>query len=190
MTRLYFKSGRPRPVGLTVTILVFTGLLWCLAYAQEQPQATPAGEPGEKIHIQADRLISDSQGHFAEFSGNVSARQGNVLITADRLKIHYDSQQRPSASAAGDAAAITKLIAQGHVKIILDDRVAVTDRAEYSIDQRVLVLSGPDSKITAGKDSIAGARIVFYRNEGRIQVEGQADQRVEAIIYSGQGGIQ
>lgn len=190
MARLCSKPSRIRPTRFVVAILLFTGLLGCLVYAQEQSESEGAVKPGEKINIQADRLISDSQGHFAEFSGNVSARQGNALITADRLRIHYDSQQRQRSSAVGDAAAITKLVAQGHVKIVLDDRVAITERAEYNVAQRVLILSGPDSKITAGRDSIAGARIVFYRNEGRIQVEGEADRRVEAVIYSGQGGIQ
>jgi lipopolysaccharide export system protein LptA len=58
-------------------------------YADEKPQDTDARSLSEdrKIHITADKLISDNDADYAEFIGNVRATQEDTVITADSLKI-------------------------------------------------------------------------------------------------------
>ena len=143
----------------------------------------PAGD--EKIQITADQLLSSSQDNYAEFIGNVEARQGAFVIKSDRLRIYYKNLQgRPKNPAMGSES-IEKIIASGHVKIWSDDRVAETDRAEWSVTDRIIVLSGENSKVTSGDNFITGSRITFYQVDGSIKVEGHNGQRVKATFYQG-----
>ena len=90
---------------------------------------------------------------------------------------------------AGDES-INKIVADGNVQIKFDNRVAVTQQAVYITETRVLVLSGADSKVISGNNSISGKKITVYRTDGRIQVEGDKEERVEAVLYPGEkGGI-
>lgn len=153
------------------------------------PKADPS--KNSKIHVTADSLTTDNDARFAEFSGNVKATQGESVIRADSLKIYY----RPAGEAKNDtgepnAASIEKIIASGNVVITIDDKVAVTQKAVYIMENRVLVLSGKNSKITSGKDSISGETITFYRADGRIKVESGSNRQVEAVFFSGGKGLQ
>jgi LmbE family N-acetylglucosaminyl deacetylase len=85
--------------------------------------------------------------------------------------------------------AIEKLEASGNVKITFDDKVAVAQKAVYQTEKRVLVLSGPNSKVTSGKDSISGEIITYYRADERIKVESGPNKRVEAVFSSGGAGL-
>ena len=76
-----------------------------------------------------------------------------------------------------------------NVKIIFDDKTAISQRAVYTTDSRILVLTGPDSKIISGKDSISGEKITLYRADDRIIVESGKEKQVEAVFFSKQGGL-
>lgn len=142
-----------------------------------------------KIHITADRLVSDGTGMFAEFIGNVKATQDATVITADRLKIHYAGGGKKTGAAAMNRS-IEKIVARGTVSIHMDDRLAESAEAVYTTADRVLVLTGEGSRISSGENFITGKRIVLERAEGNITVEGGGKQRVQAVIHSGDSGIE
>ncbi len=142
-----------------------------------------------KIRITAERLISDSEARFAEFSGNVKATQGDTVIIADHLKIFYKSDPKGKAGDSPGEESIDKIAANGNVKIHFENRVAVAQHAVYTTGNRVLVLSGAGSKVTSGTDYISGEKIIYYRTDGKIVVEGSSDKQVEAVIYPGEKGI-
>jgi len=50
-------------------------------------------------------------------------------------------------------------------------------------------LSGNNSKIVSGNNSISGEKITLYRTTGRINVESSGGKRVEAVFYSGEKGL-
>lgn len=141
----------------------------------------------EPIRITADKLVTDNQKRSAQFSGNVKAVQDDTVITADRLTLFYHSQgdQSPSES----ITQIERIKASGHVRIEFDNRVAVGNQADYSVIERKLVLSGPESKIISGMDIISGSKITFYRDKGQVALEGDEKNRVKAIIHSNQRGL-
>jgi lipopolysaccharide export system protein LptA len=62
--------------------------------------------------------------------------------------------------------------------------VASTELAEYIAETRVLTLTGQNSVITSGKNTITGSRIIFNRTEGRITVQSSESQPVKAQFYS------
>jgi lipopolysaccharide export system protein LptA len=172
-------------------------VLLCLVFSrpaatrgQNQPPDNEAATPAAKINITSDRVVVDNDKRTAEFSGQVRASQGTTVITSNVLTIFYrpTSESDTQDPASGDA--IDRIIATGDVKILFDDKVATTATAEYRMDTRVLVLSGPDSKIVSTNNSITGAKITFYRADERVIVEGQEGKRVEAEFYTKENGLQ
>jgi len=154
------------------------------ADAAEKTQKQKKDESEKKIHITADRLIAEGNSNNAEFIGNVRAVQETTVITSNKLKIFYkkDSSGIEVNSKGGES--IKEIIATGNVKILFDDKIAETEQAVYTAETRILVLNGPNSKITSGKNTISGSKITFFRDDGRINVEGSGSKRVEAFFES------
>jgi lipopolysaccharide export system protein LptA len=154
----------------------------------EAPGQPAEDRPSAPIEITADRLISDTQNQLARFEGNVKAVQGDTTIEADRLQIYYKPNGDPQGAAGADA--LSKIAASGNVRIKFDNRLAVTDEAVYITDQRILTLTGSPARVTSGKDQVSGTVIKFYRDSGRIEVQGGDGKQVEAIFHSGEKGIE
>ncbi|MBW1961625.1 MAG: lipopolysaccharide transport periplasmic protein LptA [Deltaproteobacteria bacterium] len=188
MKRQYFKSSRSFSIlpAIAAMLIVAVGTAGSL-YSQEKPGGK---DSSEQIRISADSLTVDNQAKFAEFTGNVKASQGNNVIRADKLKIYYKGGLGEKGKAPSAEQAIEKLVATGNVKIRFEQNLAVADEAVYITETRVLILTGKNSKITRGNDSISGSKITFYRDDGRISIEGGKEKRVEVIFYPGEkGGI-
>lgn len=152
------------------------------ADAQEVVAEKTSHEAENPIHITADSLITDPQGKTAEFIGHVLAIQGDTTITSNRLMVYYtEGLQSLSTSGTG---AIVRIVAQGMVKIVTKDQIAHTEHAEYITDKRIVILTGSNSRIVNGNDSISGHKITLYREDGRIHVAGTEKEPVEAIFYS------
>ena len=186
MRRLHYNQNcGPIVFLLVVAFGLVAGLTTHLADADDKPYDTKTynNEKKQKIHITADKLVSDNKANYAEFIGNVRANQGETTITSDRLKIFYkkdlDNQETPS---VGEES-IKKIVANGNVRIKFDNKVAITQQAVYNTATRVIVLSGADSKILSGNDYISGEKITLYRTDGRINVESGNEKRVEAVFY-------
>jgi len=145
-------------------------------------------QKNSKIHITADKLSINNDNSLAEFSGNVKASQGNTVITADHLQIYYNKNSKNEEIQKADS--IQKIVISGNVTIKFDNRVAVTHKAVYIVKERILILSGKDTAITSGKDSISGKKITLYRDDGRVSVEGGIEKQVTAIIHSDGNGLQ
>ena len=159
--------------------------LLCLALAlpafpAEQQTDTPPAGSAEKILVTADRLVGDSRDGYAEFIGKVEAVQGDFVINADRLKIYY---RRIDPKTGASQEAVDKIVAQGNVRIRSQNRLAETDRAEYSVEDGTLILIGENSTVTDGKNVIKGRKIRLNRADSRISVEGDDTGRVRAIFY-------
>ena len=140
-----------------------------------------------KIHISADKLISSIETGYIEFVGNIRATQKNTVINADKLKV-FLKMERYNNKGITDKDSIQKIVADGNVKIWFDNRIATAEQAVYHTQTGILVLSGANSKVISGNDSIAGAKITLSRKNGRIQVESSDAKRVEAIIYPKERG--
>lgn len=88
-----------------------------------------------------------------------------------------------------DEGSIEKIVSSGNVIINFDDKVAVAEHAVYTSETCVLVLTGPNSKVTSGTNFVSGEKITFYRTEDRMTVESGIEKRVEAVFYSKEKGM-
>jgi len=147
-----------------------------------------AADQDQKIRITADRLVANTKTGRAEFIGNVRATQGSTVITADRLEVHYD-QDAQSGAAAESETAIKTIVARGNVVIHFDDKVAHTDKAVYDSKTGIFTLAGKGTRVTSGENTITGEKISVDRTNDHMTVEGGKTSRVNAVIYTDQGGL-
>ena len=135
--------------------------------------AAPAdtGQSRSPIHVTSDRLEADDEARTVIFSGRAVATQDDVTIHADRLTIRYTGEQRE----------IVQVIADGHVRIVQQDKVATGDKAIFfNREERVVMTGSP--KVTEGDNSVEGEEITLYLNEKRSVVSGGDGGRVKAVF--------
>lgn len=163
----------------------------CIFTGQSRADRQVGKRQADPIRITADKLVTDGRTNAARFTGSVRAVQGQSILTADSLALIFDSKDNDggTSESAEDATDIKRIEAHGNVRIEFDNRVAVGEQAVYITDERKLVLKGPAAKVISGKDEVVGSTITFYRNDGRIFLEGDKQNRVKAIIHSGQRGL-
>lgn len=159
------------------------------AGADDKNNTLEAQPGGQKILITARQLVTNTTTRLAEFKGEVRVRQGETVIDADNLKIHYTGGPQEKTSPGPEGESIEKIVAEGNVKIQMDNRIAFADHAVYTTADSILVLTGKAPRLTSGSNSITGSKITFFRADGRVTVEGSQDSRVEAVLFPADKGL-
>jgi len=171
---------------IIISLAITLAYPFSLAYAEDFKKNPKKGSK-ESIKIIADHLEFNNIEQYAEFSGNVKAVQGDVIITANIIKVFLQDINKQNKSTSTDR--IKEIHARGNVEIKIDNRVAVTELAVYKPRYKILILNGPGSKIISDKDFISGNKITFYQDSGKIKVERGEHKRVEAVIHSNGDGL-
>jgi lipopolysaccharide export system protein LptA len=167
--------------GLSTLIGVF---VWAHATVAASETIGPnvKNNENDQIRIMADKFFAQIDAGVIEFVGNVKATHAETVITADHLIIFYDPDAIKSQTNTLKNESIEKIIASGHVKIIYEDIIAETDKAEYIMKSEVLVLTGKQSKVTRGGHSITGTKFTLQRLDGKLTAESSETNRVKAVI--------
>jgi lipopolysaccharide transport protein LptA len=163
-------------------IVSAVGLTFQLAVATEPSDHRVNISSTKTIRITADKMIAEIDAAEVVFFGNVKAQQSGTVITANRLKIVYDSSVIRKKGNSPNSEAIRKIIASGSVKIINDNIVAEGDTAEYTKKTGVYILTGKPSRVSRNGDSISGSKVTLHRSDGTLTVEGGGEERVKAIF--------
>ncbi len=155
--------------------------------------AKPASQPvffkaNQKMHINADEVIVNLDSGETRFVGNVKISQGQTTVTAERMNVYYRKTEGGIKN-LDYKASIYKIVAGGNVRINYDNLVALTDKAVYTVDSQVLTLSGTDSKIISGANSITGPKFVMSMEKGSLVIEGNGQQQVRALIFPGEADL-
>lgn len=189
MKTSFFRALRKSTIGMGMTLFLITFLAAVWTFAAEESPKTDQKTENNPIRITSDRLESDSQASYADFIGNVTASQGETVITADRLKVYYQGNPEKAGDQGPSQDSIKKMVSTGNVVIHLGNRVAKAEEAIYIVKSMILLLTGPNASITSGKNTVSGEKITLFRADGRIQVERGSDKQVEAIFYSKGKGL-
>jgi lipopolysaccharide transport protein LptA len=166
---------------LLIMLSVFAGTKDAVA-APETIDPNDTNHANNRIRITADKLVAKVDAAEIIFIGNVKTARADAVITSDRLKIIYDPDAIKNRTRGDKKESIKKIIAKGHVKIVTDDIIAETDMAEYTIESKILVLLGEQSRVRQGGQSITGAKFTLYRTEGKLSVESNGKNRIRAIV--------
>ena len=157
----------------------FTILFLALLLAAWPPgpvlAAGALGKSSAPINIEADRMVSQEKDNSVIFSGNVDARQGDLMIRTDEMTVYYTGDATNSGQGSSQ---VKKLVCLGNVQISQGSWLGTGKRMDYYAQGRKVILSG-DAKAWQGQNMVAGKTITYFLDEGRSIVEGPA-QAAEA----------
>ncbi|MEL6465820.1 MAG: lipopolysaccharide transport periplasmic protein LptA [Pseudomonadota bacterium] len=122
------------------------------------------------IEVSADELNVDQNTGAATFTGNVVIGQGDMRLSAPRVLVIYRDDQ----------AGIERLEATGGVTLASGADAAEGQRADYSIDSGVIVMTG-EVLLTQGQSAIAADRMTVNLDDGTARMQG----RVKTILQTG-----
>jgi lipopolysaccharide transport protein LptA len=170
----------------TIALVTTAALITGAAFAADNPKAETSDAKPENtpIIITAEQLDSDNKAKFAEFIGNVKAIQADFVITSDKLRIYYRGELLNTEKKGNDEEALKKIVATGNVTITSDQFVAKTDTLEYDTASMTIILTGENSTVINGKNSLTGSKIILYQKDGRVKVLGSKNKRIKAEFFS------
>ena len=155
----------------TLILLLLLGWIGPL-YAQQPANLALQHDGSQPIQITSDRLDAEHAARQVRFFGNVTARQGDLVIHARELIVHLDADQE-----------IERIEASGAVRLIQGGRVATGEKGIYHRLEGRVVLTG-SARIRQGEDFIEGEEITVFLDEERSIVKGGPDgTRVNAIFH-------
>lgn len=99
------------------------------------------------------------------FSGNVKAKQGELLINADEMTVYHAEGGTQKQGGNQGQAQIDKMYAKGHVEIVQNDFVATGDEAEYFSDTGKVIITG-NAKIIQNNNMVTGHKVEMDLNKG------------------------
>ncbi|MSP68415.1 MAG: lipopolysaccharide transport periplasmic protein LptA [Alphaproteobacteria bacterium] len=150
-------------------VLVLACCLWfgAQAFAQPVPGAVSGHDSSQPIEINADTLEVKQDERVAEFVGNVNAIQGNIVLRAEKMVVHYRQ--------AGDGrpGTFSRIDVVGDVFIATPEETAQGLRGVYDADRRTVDLFG-SVVLTRGENVIRGDKLVLNLETGKSKIEGQA----------------
>jgi lipopolysaccharide export system protein LptA len=149
--------------------------------------AAPAAQPDARkptshdegtLEVTSDRDLEWlQQDHAYVARGNAVAKRGTVTLMGDTLIAYYRPLNTPNAPTKEKAAhpgavqqggfdsgntEIWRVVAEGKVHVISEDKDAWGDRAEYDKDKSVIVLTGSALKATTLEDTITARDSLEY----------------------------
>lgn len=139
--------------------------------AAEQTPSRPA--VGDKpIYITSDRLEADDAVNQVKFEGEVVAKQGDVVIYADRMTVFYRPEDRE----------VERVEALRNVRIVQGTKVATGQKGVYFRNEGRIVLTG-SPKVHQGEDFVEGDEITVFLGEERSIVSSEGGSRVNAVFH-------
>jgi len=170
----------------TIAFIITAALIASAAFAADKPKAKPSNAKSENtpIVITAEKLESDNKAKFAEFIGNVKAIQADFVITSEKLRIYYKGELLNTEKKGNDEEMLKKIVATGNVNVTTDQYIAKTETLEYDTVAMTIILTGENSTVLSGKNSITGSKIIIYQKDGRVKVLGSKKKRIKAEFFS------
>jgi len=132
----------------------------------------------KKLNITSDKMVALKDSSMVEFIGNVKATREDAVIFADSIKVFINSAET-KAQGQND---LKKIIATGNVEYTAGDRKAFADKAVYTTEDEILILTGKAAKLISGTSHVTGNKITLFRNENRTIVESDGKTRVQAVF--------
>jgi lipopolysaccharide export system protein LptA len=153
----------------------------CLAQGLQHDSALP-------IEITADSLEVLQDQRIATFQGNVDAVQGDMVLSADQLRVHYRDGNDEETASAGDSS-IRRIEAEGNVFLSSPRETAQGTTGTYDVAGSRVTIEGA-VVLTRDDNVIRGERMEIDLASGRSQIfaavpsteGGTAPQRVRALF--------
>jgi len=160
-------------VSLPKILALIGALLFAGAATAQQFEVAFGGlkqDTSQPVEITADSLSLNQNDGTAIFKGNVLILQGSMRITAPEVLVVYNQE----------TSGIAQLEATGRVLLVKDKDAAEADRADYDIEEGIVVMTG-DVLLTQGPNTLNSNKMTVDLNTGSAEMQG----RVKTILKSG-----
>ena len=155
-------------------------------------------DTGLPIEITADSLEVVQADRIATFEGNVDAVQGQLTLSADRLRVHYrgsGQDEEANAGPSGSGGTIRRIEAFGNVVLTSPDETARGEVGVYDVATRQVTLDR-QVVLTRQQNVIRGEHLVLDLDTGVSRVVARStasegappEERVRAIFTPQEGG--
>lgn len=126
-----------------------------------QPSYTQCAEKESKgpTVITSKRFFADKKASFAVFEGSVIAKNEEMTLYSDKMKVYYNKE--------GD---INEIIAEGSVKLLKDGGVITSSFAIYNAPEQKITFTG-EPRAVEGGNIVTGSRMIYLIDEERSIVE-------------------
>ncbi|HET6518683.1 MAG TPA: LptA/OstA family protein [Geminicoccaceae bacterium] len=152
------------------------------------------------IEITADSLEVFQRDQMAVFSGNVDAVQGELVLSADVLRVYYrggegGGEGGAAQTGAADAGAVRRIEAEGNVFLSSPEETAQGQSGVYDVEADHVTLTG-GVVLTQAENVVRGEQLTLDLTTGRSRITGAVagvadappEQRVRAVFVPGSGG--
>ncbi|MBU4321025.1 MAG: LptA/OstA family protein [Thermodesulfovibrionales bacterium] len=112
------------------------------------------------IVITSQTLLSDNKARTALFEGSVVAKTENMTLYSDKMLVYY-------AEGSGN---VTKIEAEGRVKLVKKDLVVTSKAANYFADEEKIIFTGEPKAVEKG-NIVTGTKMTYLMKEDRSFVE-------------------
>lgn len=119
--------------------------------------------PTEPVEVTSERLEVDQNGGIATFVGEVVVVQGELRMTAPRVRVEYST---------GEDGRIESMHATGGVTMLNGSETAEGEEAVYRVDAGTVVMTG-DVIVTQGPNVVAGETLSVNLDTGAGTMEGR-----------------
>jgi lipopolysaccharide export system protein LptA len=161
-------------------------LLWPSGVLPEVFGKEAKNAQNQSIVINSNSLEIDNQRKIVTFTGDVDARQDDLIINCQKMVLYYIEEQTEKAS-KNPGLKIDKIVATGQVKITRPDGGSATaEKATYYQDDEKVVLTGKPV-VKQGDDFVEGSMITLFLRENRSVVEGSENKKVRAVLSPRKG---
>jgi lipopolysaccharide export system protein LptA len=172
--------ARIGPYPVFVTILLIVSMTCPMNGTAQNNLPGGSALQKKKLDITSDRLVANQNSLYILFAGNVKAIYGEMKIASDDLKVFYTKAVNGQVQLNRDS--IDKIIASGHVIINFDNKTAECENAVYNTKTNMIILTGDHARVLSGKNYITGEKITICQNTGQITVDGNTENRVNAVF--------
>ena len=154
----------------------FVALTLMAGAGAAQDEGREGGEASRAIEISADTLEVRQSEHVAVFQGSVKAVQGDMVLSADMLTVHYREVQEGESNLG-----VSRIEAEGNVVVSSPQETARGRRGVYDMDRSRIELIG-DVVLNQGNNVIAGETLTMDLASGVSRVVGGDSERVTGLF--------
>ncbi len=167
-----------RTAAAMTTALILCGLGAGGAYAQDS--STP-------VDVSADNQETINSKCITIFTGNVEILQNRSRLRAQKVTVYSARKAGTTADGANACGAAQRMEAEGGVYMVSDTQTARGDRAVYTFDNNIAIVTG-DVVLVKGKDVARGDKLTVNTKTNDAKLESNASakttqRRVRAVFY-------
>jgi len=144
------------------------------ALAQQANFGLGLGSGGEAIQIDANTMEMRDKEGIAIFTGDVSVTQGDRLLRAGKMIVHYEksaAQETQGAAKGLGSTGIERLEVSNKVYIKSGSQIATGDEGIFDAKANTLVMTGQKVMLIDGDNVATGCKLTAHMATGRAVLE-------------------